>query len=99
MNNQEILDNAPDGATHIDSYGNYLKARKSELWDWVDGSWEYTGTYVEKCRLLTDIQRITELEYLACMIADSGEEDDIVRGAMYPVWLFKAQILKEKNKS
>lgn len=60
--NQEILDNAPEGATHVDDEDGYLKTRKSEFWDWVDGEWDYLNTCVEDIRSLADIERIVELE-------------------------------------
>lgn len=61
MNNQEILDNAPEGATHIDDEGDYCKTmgirwvyHNRHKWYQFDGA---TGM-----RLLTDIRRIAELE-------------------------------------
>ena len=64
MINQEILGNAPEGATHVDNNGYYLKACKSGFMEpsdsWVD--WDYD--YANHCevRSLVDIKRIVELE-------------------------------------
>lgn len=72
MNNQQILDGAPEGATHYsDSYREYLKVnavRKSFLSKEKDGEW-YRSLVHEDFRSLSDIQaladkdkRIAELE-------------------------------------
>ena len=39
-----------------------MKAFNAEFWDWVEGDWDYLGSYVEDTRSLADIKRIAELE-------------------------------------
>ena len=62
MNDQEILDNAPDGATHYDSY-EYMRHIHDGLWEYWSKAvgWEETVAAGET-RSLTDIARIVELE-------------------------------------
>jgi len=64
MNNQEILDNAPEGATHIDNCGFYLKAGKSGFMepDNLSNDWDYEYSNHSEVSSLADIQRIVELE-------------------------------------
>jgi hypothetical protein len=73
MNNQEILDNAPEGATHVDS-DSFYKAEDNgegrlfwEMWNkdnkewwWCDDSFVSDFNII---RSLSDIKRIVELEY------------------------------------
>ena len=59
MNNQEILDNAPEGATHIDDEHDFCKegyyfSHTSQRW--------MTSEYIVGSRSLADIKRIAELE-------------------------------------
>jgi hypothetical protein len=60
MNNQEILDNAPEGATHIDSDGEYAKDAGYGL-EFFRLSWCAYAHPVE-LRSLADVKRIVELE-------------------------------------
>ena len=65
MNNQDILDNAPEGATHIDGDG-YLDENNNSYWNITKGKW--CGlcelTLEGDIRSLEDIKRILELEGL-----------------------------------
>ena len=71
MNNQQILENAPEGATHYDGDYFYIcneDARKSsQIWNALTAySWDETGN-LRLCdlidmRSLADIARIAELE-------------------------------------
>ena len=59
MNNQEIVDNAPEGATHIDGEHNFCKAGyyfDSKLRWWIPSE------FIGGSRSLADIKRIAELE-------------------------------------
>ena len=60
MTNQEILDNAPEGATHVD-WGVFLNANENQYWreKWIDVS---ELILEHETRSLTDIKRIAELE-------------------------------------
>jgi hypothetical protein len=64
MNNQEILNNAPEGATHVDSFDLYwmIKGRDSLCWQGKRKGWLSLSSDTEEFRLLTDIKRIVELE-------------------------------------
>ena len=62
MNNQEILDNAPKDATHIDASGDYwlmLINKNCEVF--LDGEWMRCRIY-GPIRSLADIKCIVELE-------------------------------------
>ena len=63
MNNKEILDSAPEGATHVDFDGIYW-AVKGHHWKWYDDnclSWRESDN-VAGVRSLADIRCIAELE-------------------------------------
>lgn len=60
MTNQEILDNAPEDATHIDNDGEYAKEDGYGL-EYFRVTWHKYTEPVE-LRLLADIKRIVELE-------------------------------------
>ena len=64
MNNQQILENAPEGATHVDEYGIYLNTENDSYWKETSRKWvELTELLLERnTRLLADIARIAELE-------------------------------------
>jgi hypothetical protein len=65
MNNQEIIDNAPDGATHFnDDYVEYLRASKNGYMeqDTSNEEWDYQHSNHCRTRSLADIKRIVELE-------------------------------------
>ena len=62
MNNQKILDNAPEGATHVDNEGDYWLMHPDNATEtFMDGEWVYCNMQ-EPIRSLADIKRITELE-------------------------------------
>jgi len=75
MNNQEILDNAPEGATHVDTEGDYHKIET--IYQYEDksdcgyedrfrlsnsGDWVTDSDDLLLTRSLADIARIAELE-------------------------------------
>jgi hypothetical protein len=71
MNNQEILTNAPDGATHFDGSYYYIvnedAHKSSEIWNVVSPyKWHESGNLrlndLIDMRSLVDIKRIAELE-------------------------------------
>ena len=68
MTDQEILYNAPEGATHIDRFGDYQKLNKDgESYQWTEMiggnfNWYSEKTIVSGLRSLADIKRIVELE-------------------------------------
>lgn len=64
MSNQEILNNAPKGATHIDKAGRWHKLTFSHKGFMLlnnDGYWDYCNPCTD-LRSLADIKRIAELE-------------------------------------
>ena len=62
MNNQKILDNAPEGATHVDNEGDYWLMHPDNATEtFMDGEWVYCNMQ-EPIRSLADIKRIAELE-------------------------------------
>ena len=64
MNDQEILDNAPEGATHIDKAGRWHKltfSHKGFMLLSNDGDWDYCNPCTD-LRSLADIAKIAELE-------------------------------------
>lgn len=99
MTNQEILDNAPEGATHVDNNGYYLKAGRSGFMEPSDCGldWDYDYANHTEVRSLADIERIAELEDLAQMIIDAESADLRVLPLMYQAWLHKAKALKEQE--
>lgn len=66
MSNQEILDNAPEGATHVDEYGVFLNTENNSYWKETRLKWvDLTELILERnTRLLADIARIAEFEKL-----------------------------------
>ena len=78
MNNQEILDNAPEGATHIDRFGDYQKLNKDgESYQWTEMiggnfNWHPEKPIASGLRSLADIKRIAELEKRLVAPTDSG---------------------------
>ena len=62
MTDPEIIENAPDGATHYDD-GEYMRHVHDGLWEyWTKAvGWEETKPEQET-RSLADIKRIIELE-------------------------------------
>ena len=62
MTNQEILDNAPEGATHYDSY-EYMRHIHDGVWEYWSKAVGWEETVPESdTRSLADIKRIAELE-------------------------------------
>jgi hypothetical protein len=63
MNNQEIIDNAPECATHIDG-DEYLDANSDSYWSSKKSKWCSLCELVlqDDIRSLSDIKRIVELE-------------------------------------
>jgi hypothetical protein len=69
MNNQEILDNAPEGATHIDGEHDFCKdgyyfSSTSQRW--------ISSEFVVGSRSLADIKRIVELEKALYKLIDQA---------------------------
>ena len=65
MTNREIIDNAPEGATHIDRDGLYLRYdlnKVLELYHVNYKHWQQASTWIGVYRSLADIKRIAELE-------------------------------------
>ena len=59
MNNQEIIDNAPEGATHID--GEYDFCKDGSYFGYSSKRW-IPSEFIVGSRSLADIKRIAELE-------------------------------------
>ena len=59
MTDSEILDNAPEGATHIDGENDFCK--DGYYFGYTSRQWMLSDSVVES-RSLTDIRRIVELE-------------------------------------
>jgi hypothetical protein len=75
MNNQEILDNAPEGATHWDG-AKYYRYHKDDWFsfhgfEWIDANTDdlYTACSI---RSLEDIKRIAEFEEALLWSRDSN---------------------------
>ena len=79
MNNQEILDNAPEGATHVDVIGQYwlrFNGYRNKRWNKISMEWMPSPN----CNLtssLADIAKIAELEkeqatLLSCLLGISN---------------------------
>jgi hypothetical protein len=63
VNNQEILDNAPEGATHYANTGYcYRKETETDFYLWANGKWYLSHGVYTHTRSLSDIKRIAELE-------------------------------------
>lgn len=58
MTDQEIIDNAPEGVTHIDAECDYWRFPESEVWCDVHLSWIYE--YGIEMRSLSDIKALIE---------------------------------------
>ena len=62
MTDQEILDNAPEGATHYDSY-EYMRHIHDGVWEYWSKAVGWEETVPESdTRSLADIKRIVDLE-------------------------------------
>jgi hypothetical protein len=66
MTNQEILENAPEGATHVDEDGVYLNTENDSYWRETRLKWVYLTELIldRNTRSLVDIARIAEFEEL-----------------------------------
>jgi hypothetical protein len=64
MNNQEIIANAPKGATHIDHLFSYWLVKDRDAFQWHGGWWGLISSDAEDFRSLADVKRIIELEDL-----------------------------------
>jgi hypothetical protein len=62
MNNQEIIDNAPECATHIDQLYLYWMVQDRDAFNWHGTGWQLISSDAEDFRSLSDIKRIVELE-------------------------------------
>lgn len=61
MTNQEILDKAPEGATHFEDEFEFYKVTDYEIYYYYNNKW--VGLYEPVVmRSLADIKRIVELE-------------------------------------
>lgn len=85
MINQDILGNAPEGATHVDDEGDYwLMHPENSTETFMDGDWLYCNPQ-EPLRSLSDIQTIIDLRaenaqlekerftLLSCLLGISNE--------------------------
>ena len=63
MREQEIIDNAPEGAVCIDADDDYFNAH-GVVWSYYGGCFEFYNTPEIPTRSLADIKRILELEDL-----------------------------------
>ena len=67
MNNKEILDNAPEGATYWDCYDSYYVRYNPDSYFWEfhnkdTEAWVTTRAIEDDIRSLADIKRIEKLE-------------------------------------
>jgi hypothetical protein len=62
MNDQEILDNAPECATHVDHLYLYWMVQDRDAFNWQGTGWQLISSDAEDFRSLADIKRIVELE-------------------------------------
>jgi hypothetical protein len=76
MNNQEILDNAPDGATHVDINLNYIKTDNVGRFLVCSNNYWVPAKRL-LLRSLADIKRIAELE------EDLSHAEDILQNLDY----------------
>jgi hypothetical protein len=77
MNNQEIIDNAPEGATHIDGT-DYLNADNNSYWNRKKSKWCSLCdlSLQDDMRSLADIKRIVELEKALNKLIDRAQQVD-----------------------
>ena len=61
MNNQEIIDNAPEGSVCIDANNDYFNAH-GVMWSDYCKDWDFHDNPEVPIRSLADIKRIVELE-------------------------------------
>ena len=94
MNNQQILDNAPEGATHIDNDGEYAKEDGYGL-EYFRVTWHKYTEPVE-LRLLVDIKRIAELEKDMAFLQSCVNSGETATKADRPS--SRAKTIKEQGK-
>jgi hypothetical protein len=81
VSNQEILDNAPDGATHVDSESDYYKINENVTEVMLNSLWfSAEDALILPIRSLADIKRIAELE--KDLFTQSQESKDAVKRAI-----------------
>tara|TARA_B110000977_G_scaffold159591_1_gene203579 strand:+ start:349 stop:645 length:297 start_codon:yes stop_codon:yes gene_type:complete len=86
MTDQDILDNAPEGATHWD--GDYLKAGKGGFM-FIDeddsAEWDYQDTPIDpsKVRALSDMSKILASKTVNHLYLG------VIEGLQYPIELLK----------
>ncbi len=75
MNNKQILDNAPEGATHVSDNGVYYFMNYPVAMNyWTRGQeWVESGGIHHLCRALADLRRIVELEAQLKTAKEQGE--------------------------
>lgn len=85
MNNQEIIDNAPEGATHFDTeYGFYwmMDRERSQAFSHSANKFEWDTLSSDFLRSLEDIKRIAELEkantLAVCSLKVGGKMNQIL---------------------
>jgi hypothetical protein len=76
MKNQEILDNAPEGATHIDVESDFCK--DGYYFSYASRRW-IPSDFVIGSRSLADIKRIVELEKRLSHSEIMGERQQSIR--------------------
>lgn len=84
MNNEEILANAPEGATHVDDdFGYWILSEdqniKSQAWIDTRKGFRALSTDGFSFRSLADIERILELENYIDIALDNSKEQLITR--------------------
>jgi hypothetical protein len=97
MNNQEIIDKAPEGATHVDNNGYYLMACSNGFMEPESSGVDWDYGYASHCevRSLADIKRIIELEaYLQKVQADRINDIAIERKRWAKADLVALEILR-----
>ena len=94
MTNQEILDNAPEGATHVDNDGEYAKEDGYGL-EYFRVTWHKYTEPVE-LRLLVDIKRIAELEKDMAFLQSCVNSGETATKADRPS--SRAKTIKEQGK-
>ena len=105
MNKQEIIDNAPEGATHWDiEYGFYWRMDKhsSQAFSPSANKFEEEKLSSDFLRSLADIKRIVELEKLLKLIkkdllmrAEEDEDGIKVVDLSSSIWIKIKEALKE----
>ena len=104
MNNQEIIDNAPEGATHYDC-DEYMRHVHDGFWEYfskADG-WNETKPE-EETRSLADIKRIAELESILALVkkdllmrAEEDSEGFKVVDLSSSIWIKLKEALEEQE--